>query len=93
MITDDDSSIRCIQVIAGVLGRAGESGQKKRLEAAKRGETTWLPPVGLGAPKDEEEEKRKAASRVVRVATEEEERSLDSRWEIRDPEDEMKYEL
>ena len=47
-------SLRCIQVIAGVLGRAGEEGQKKRLEAAKTGEVTWLPPEGLGRPTTEE---------------------------------------
>jgi small subunit ribosomal protein S2 len=52
--------LRCIQVIAGVLGRAGQSGQKKRLEAAKTGEVTWLPPPGLGKPK--EEEKKAAAT-------------------------------
>jgi small subunit ribosomal protein S2 len=57
--TNLDFSIRCIQVIAGVLGRAGEEGQKKRLEAAKSGEITWLPPPGLGSPVNEEEEKRK----------------------------------
>jgi small subunit ribosomal protein S2 len=45
------SSLRCIQVIAGVLGRAGQSGQNKRLEAAKHGEVTWLPPKDLGPPK------------------------------------------
>jgi small subunit ribosomal protein S2 len=51
-----------MQVIAGVLGRAGEAGQKKRLEAAKKGDITWLPPPGLGKPKEEEEnEKKKAA--------------------------------
>lgn len=52
-------SIRCIEVIAGVLGRAGEEGQKKRLEAAKTGRVTWSPPDGLGAPYDEAEEQRK----------------------------------
>ena len=30
--------LRCTNLIAGVLGRAGESGRKKRLEAAARGE-------------------------------------------------------
>jgi small subunit ribosomal protein S2 len=34
-------SIRAVQLICGVLGRAGESGQKKRLEAAKTGKVTW----------------------------------------------------
>ena len=54
--------MRCIQVIAGVLGRAGEEGQRKRLEAAKTGEVTWLPPPGLGKPVTEEEKAREAAA-------------------------------
>ena len=38
------SSHRCIQVIAGVLGRAGEVGQKRRLEDAQQGNITYQPP-------------------------------------------------
>lgn len=34
-------SLRSVNLIAGVLGRAGESGQEKRLEAAKTGQVTW----------------------------------------------------
>lgn len=30
-----------MNLIAGVLGRAGQSGQEKRLEAAKTGKVTW----------------------------------------------------
>ena len=52
--------MRCIQVIAGVLGRAGEAGQKKRLEDAKTGIMTWLPPPGLGKPKEEAKEEVKS---------------------------------
>ena len=37
----DNPSHRSLAVIAGVLGRAGESGQKRRLEAAKNGQLTW----------------------------------------------------
>jgi small subunit ribosomal protein S2 len=59
-------SIRCIEVIAGVLGRAGEEGQKKRLEAAKTGRVTWSPPDGLGAPYDEAEEPNVGAARSGR---------------------------
>jgi small subunit ribosomal protein S2 len=33
--------LRSIQLIAGVLGRAGQSGQKKRKEAAKSGKVEW----------------------------------------------------
>jgi small subunit ribosomal protein S2 len=44
------SSLRCIQVIAGVLGRAGEAGQKKRLEAAENGKVTYRPADNLVLP-------------------------------------------
>ena len=37
-IPANDDSLRCIQVIAGVLGRAGEEGRTKRIEAAMKGE-------------------------------------------------------
>lgn len=60
-------SLRCIQVIAGVLGRAGQKGQQKRLEAAKTGEVTWLPPPGLGRPITEEEKLKQEAESGERV--------------------------
>jgi len=40
-------SLRCIQLIAGVLGRAGETGQKKRKEAAESGKIAWETPSYL----------------------------------------------
>jgi small subunit ribosomal protein S2 len=40
-------SLRCVQLIAGVLGRAGESGQKKRIAAAQTGLVTWETPEFL----------------------------------------------
>jgi hypothetical protein len=43
-----------------VLGRAGEEGQKKRLEAARTGTVTWLPPPGLGKPEVSEEAEKAA---------------------------------
>lgn len=48
-------SLRCIQVIAGVLGRAGEAGQRLRLAAAARGEITYEPASGLVVPGTEDE--------------------------------------
>ncbi|KAF4635698.1 hypothetical protein G7Y89_g2400 [Cudoniella acicularis] len=59
-IPANDDSLRCVQVIAGVLGRAGEEGQRKRLEVAREGQVTWLPPPGLGKPETEEDKKRAA---------------------------------
>ncbi|KAF2641372.1 ribosomal protein S2 [Massarina eburnea CBS 473.64] len=53
-IPANDDSIRCIQVIAGVLGRAGEAGQKARLAAAEEGEITYAPPKQLYMPREEE---------------------------------------
>jgi small subunit ribosomal protein S2 len=45
--TNNSYSLRCIQVIAGVLGRAGEAGQKQRLAAAAEGKVTYRPAQGL----------------------------------------------
>ncbi|KAF2629882.1 ribosomal protein S2 [Macroventuria anomochaeta] len=55
-IPANDDSLRCIQVIAGVLGRAGEAGQKQRLAAAAQGEITYRPARGLVVPESEAEE-------------------------------------
>ena len=42
-IPANDDSLRCVQVIAGVLGRAGEEGRMRRLAKAQRGEVTYTP--------------------------------------------------
>ncbi|KAL8984935.1 MAG: hypothetical protein Q9205_001211, partial [Flavoplaca limonia] len=42
-IPANDDSLRCVQLIAGVLGKAGEEGQMRRSERAKRGEVTYQP--------------------------------------------------
>ncbi|KAH6637805.1 37S ribosomal protein MRP4, mitochondrial precursor [Boeremia exigua] len=52
-IPANDDSLRCIQVIAGVLGRAGEAGHKQRLAAAARGEITYSPALNLVPPQTE----------------------------------------
>ncbi|KAL2881497.1 hypothetical protein SGCOL_003063 [Colletotrichum sp. CLE4] len=41
----NDDSYRSVAVIAGVLGRAGEAGQKRRLAAAENGESEWTTPL------------------------------------------------
>lgn len=40
-------SLRSVAVIGGVLGRAGERGQKRRLEDAKKGNVAWQTPPML----------------------------------------------
>lgn len=42
-IPANDDSLRCVQLIAGVLGRAGEEGQQLRKEHAQRGTITYTP--------------------------------------------------
>jgi small subunit ribosomal protein S2 len=68
-------------VIAGVLGRAGEEGQRKRLEAAKSGEVTWLPPRGLGKPDTGDERAKKGIAKgkaEVKSKAEDNKRELES---------------
>jgi small subunit ribosomal protein S2 len=55
IIHTNSYSLRCIQVIAGVLGRAGEAGQKQRLAAAAKGSITYRPAKGLVMPGAEDE--------------------------------------
>ncbi|KAK7968642.1 ribosomal protein S2 [Apiospora saccharicola] len=43
-IPANDDSLRCLAVIGSVLGRAGEQGQKRRMEDAKNGKVTWETP-------------------------------------------------
>lgn len=42
-IPANDDSMRCVQVIAGVLGQAGQDGQARRREKAKNGVVTYTP--------------------------------------------------
>lgn len=42
-IPANDDSMRCVHVIAGVLGRAGQEGQARRKELAMKGEITYTP--------------------------------------------------
>ena len=50
-IPANDDSLRCVQVIAGALGRAGEEGQNRRIDMAKQGKVTYSPfSLGGGMP-------------------------------------------
>ncbi|KAL1995106.1 hypothetical protein VTN49DRAFT_1293 [Thermomyces lanuginosus] len=42
-IPANDDSLRCIQLIAGVLGSAGQAGQQRRLEEARKGILSYEP--------------------------------------------------
>jgi hypothetical protein len=44
------NSLRCVQVIAGVLGRAGEAGRKQRLALAEQKKYNFQPTPGLETP-------------------------------------------
>lgn len=44
---NEGNSLRTATVIAGVLGRAGERGQKRRLKDAELGEVTWRNPTEI----------------------------------------------
>ncbi|KAH9993276.1 37S ribosomal protein MRP4 [Xylariaceae sp. FL0662B] len=46
-IPANDDSLRGVAVIASVLGRAGEAGQKRRLEDARKGKVTWHTPLDV----------------------------------------------
>ncbi|KAK4496919.1 hypothetical protein PRZ48_011368 [Zasmidium cellare] len=50
-IPANDDSLRCVQVIAGVLGRAGQEGQKRRQELAKQKVVLYPATHGLEPPK------------------------------------------
>src|ERR1700760_4290141 len=45
-------SLRCVQLICGVLGRAGEKGRKERLEAARNGEVAFNVNHSLKMPQE-----------------------------------------
>ena len=57
-IPANDDSLRCVQVISGVLGRAGEEGQQRRRERALQGDITYTPTDLRSNTSDREPEER-----------------------------------
>jgi small subunit ribosomal protein S2 len=49
-IPANDDSLRCMQVIGGALGKAGEEGKTKRINAAKQDTVTYSSNVTLDGP-------------------------------------------
>ncbi|EME40028.1 hypothetical protein DOTSEDRAFT_56337 [Dothistroma septosporum NZE10] len=58
-IPANDDSLRCVQVIASVLGRAGQEGQAIRQSLAKRGIITHNAAHGLAAPENDRTDRRR----------------------------------
>lgn len=58
-IPANDDSLRCVQVIAGTLGRAGQEGQERRLSKARRDIVDYRFDHGLEPPSQEDEEAKK----------------------------------
>lgn len=66
-IPANDDSLRAVQVIAGVLGRAGEQGQALRKEAAEGGFVSYMPRHGLAEPAKGGASARKPLNRGSRM--------------------------
>lgn len=55
-IPANDDSLRCVQLIAGVLGRAGQEGRELRIEKAEKGIITY-DPIRLQGKENREDKK------------------------------------
>lgn len=62
-IPANDDSLRSVQVIAGVLGRAGQEGQATRAANAKKGIVYYRQDHGLQPPSEEDEESKQKAEK------------------------------
>jgi len=70
-IPANDDSIRSVQVIAGVLGRAGQEGQNRRKQAALEGRVTYSVDHGLQPPTGQENEIEAEHRRIISEARKE----------------------
>ncbi|KAK7522627.1 mitochondrial 37S ribosomal protein uS2m [Phyllosticta citriasiana] len=64
-IPANDDSLRCTNVIAGVLGRAGQEGHQRRAAAAREGLVTYTSTVNLTPIERSQEEDRDALYKVA----------------------------
>ncbi|SMR60238.1 unnamed protein product [Zymoseptoria tritici ST99CH_1E4] len=62
-IPANDDSLRCVQVVAGVLGRAGQEGQEARARLARRGIVSYSATHGLEPPARPEKPRSRQPSR------------------------------
>jgi len=65
-IPANDDSLRCVQVVAGALGRAGEAGQEKRLAEAKQGIISYPARHSLAMPTKKEIEASKRGEEGIK---------------------------
>ena len=81
-IPANDDSLRCVQVLAGALGRAGEEGQRQRLASAKEGYITYEPRHHLEMPTKDEVEASKRGEAGEKSRHDEIEEEFDDEIEV-----------
>ncbi|KAM0693856.1 hypothetical protein Q7P36_005980 [Cladosporium allicinum] len=87
-IPANDDSLRCVQVLAGALGRAGEEGQRQRLASAKEGYITYEPRHHLEMPTKDEVEASKRGEAGEKSRHDEIEEEFDDEIEVVEAESE-----
>lgn len=69
MLANFSCSLRCSALIAGVLARAAQNGQRRRLEAAAEGKTSWETPSDIKEFMKWQKEEKIAAANKYNVKT------------------------
>ncbi|KAI1469311.1 ribosomal protein S2 [Daldinia caldariorum] len=67
-IPANDDSLRCLAVIGSVLGRAGQTGQERRISDAKKGIVTWETPRDIVKFMQREREKAENEARAAEAS-------------------------